>query len=140
MGEFLCPLDEGLCIESYRMAFRNRSSALVAASKIFQHRIGDGERSGWKYLNRQPALSDKVSPLTRLRVVLTRGARRCTTTTRVRLIRIAFPTTFLRHRPPTTGDGCVGHARASFPSRRARESAPRRRQRSSKGVFLYCLA
>jgi len=34
---------------------------MVATSKIFQHRIGDGQRSGWKYLNRTPALSDKIT-------------------------------------------------------------------------------
>lgn len=43
------------------MAFRNRSSARVVAAEIFQHRLGDGERSSWKFLNKRPALSDKVT-------------------------------------------------------------------------------
>merc|ERR1712000_354628 len=42
------------------MAFRIRSPAAVATARIFEHRIGDGERSAWKVLNRTPALSEKV--------------------------------------------------------------------------------
>jgi hypothetical protein len=43
------------------MSFRPQVSPAAAFAKIFQHRIGDGERSGWKYLNRTPAMSESVA-------------------------------------------------------------------------------
>jgi hypothetical protein len=43
------------------MSFRPQVSPATAFARIFQHRIGDGERSGWKYLNRTPAMSESVA-------------------------------------------------------------------------------
>ncbi len=42
-------------------AFRLSVKPAEATARIFQLRIGDGQRSGWKLLNRTPALSDKIT-------------------------------------------------------------------------------
>ncbi len=60
---FLCSFFSVIfCSPRLQMAsFRSPLSPVAAAAKIFQHRIGDGQRSGWKFLNRTPALSDAIS-------------------------------------------------------------------------------
>ena len=44
------------------MSHRALGPPKVAAAEIFGHRIGDnGQRSGWKWLNKKPRIADKIT-------------------------------------------------------------------------------
>ena len=124
---------------------RIRSPASVASAKIFQHRIGDGERSGWKYLNRTPALSDKVSRFTQTLPDIKAHVEssllfRLPITTQGPLRRFASLNTFRRPSPPTTGAGCAALAKERCLCAREKESVREKvwLERSNKRVLVIC--